>query len=214
MKRFEIFLRKFIVRRHQFQLQRRIEKSSQRTVWRNRPVSRWVYWLVLKSIISQRLVGFTRQKKETKNPATCVLVICCLTRVINGKMIEDEVIYNFWRSSLEDFFLSVIKPLGTYFNTLGCEKTEKECQICYPITDKIKRKQKWKGNSLFQSDKQRLALSYTVVFFFYSQSETLRSSWLVVNTARWTTNCTFYDLSIFFTTDFKFLWQVGGASRI
>ena len=116
VKRVEISLREFIVRRHQFQLQRRIEKSSQRTVWRKRPVSRWLYWLVLKSIISQRLVGFTRQKKETKNPATCVLVICCLTRVINGKMIEDEVIYNFWRSSLEDFFLPVIKPPGTYFN--------------------------------------------------------------------------------------------------
>ena len=27
----------------------------------------------------------------------------------------------------------------------GYEKTEKECQICYPITDKIKRKRKWKG---------------------------------------------------------------------
>ena len=41
---------------------------------------------------SQRLVGFTRQKKERKNHAACVLVICCcLTRVINGKIIEDEV---------------------------------------------------------------------------------------------------------------------------
>ena len=34
------------------------------------------YTLVLKSIISQRLVGFTRQKKERKNHAACVLVIC------------------------------------------------------------------------------------------------------------------------------------------
>ena len=75
-----------------------------------------VYWLVLKSIIPQRLVGFTRQKKETKNHAACVLVICCLTRVINGKIIEDEAIYNFWQFLVEDFFLPVIKPPGTYFN--------------------------------------------------------------------------------------------------
>ena len=46
--------------------------------------------MVLKSIISQRLVGFTRQKKERKNDAACVLVICCLTRHINGKIIEDR----------------------------------------------------------------------------------------------------------------------------
>ena len=78
------------------------------------------YWLVLKSIISQRLVGFTRQKKETKNHAPCVLVIWCLTRVINGKIIEDEAIYNFsvdfWGFLVEDFFLPVVKPPGTYFN--------------------------------------------------------------------------------------------------
>ena len=45
-----------------------------------------------------------------------MLVICCLTRVINGKIIEDEAIYNFWRFLVEDFFLPVIKPPGTYFN--------------------------------------------------------------------------------------------------
>ena len=45
-----------------------------------------------------------------------MLVICCLTRVINGKIIEDEVIYNFWRFLVEDFFLPVINPPGTYFN--------------------------------------------------------------------------------------------------
>ena len=68
--------------------------------------------------------------------------------------------------------------------------------------------------SLFQTDKQRLALNYTVILLIYSQCESLCSNWLAVNTARWTTNCTFYHLSIFFTTDFKLLWQVGGASRI
>ena len=74
------------------------------------------YWLVLKSIISQQLVRFTCQKKERKNHAAYVLVICCLTHVINGKIIEDEAIYNFWRFLVEDFFLSLIKPPGTYFN--------------------------------------------------------------------------------------------------
>ena len=72
--------------------------------------------MVLKSIISQRLVGFTRQKKERKNDAACVFVICCLTRHINGKIIEDEAIYNFWRFLVEDFFSPLIKPPGTYFN--------------------------------------------------------------------------------------------------
>ena len=38
---------------------------------------------------SQRLVGFTRQKKERKNHAACVLVICCLTRVIIGKIYNE-----------------------------------------------------------------------------------------------------------------------------
>ena len=108
VKGVEIPLREFIVRRHQFQLQRRIEGKGLS--------ADEFYWLVLKSIISQRLVGFTRQKKERKNHAACVLVICCLTRVINGKIIEDEAIYNFWRFLVEDFFLPVIKPPGTYFN--------------------------------------------------------------------------------------------------
>ena len=67
----------------------------------------------MESIISQRLVGFTRQKKERENLAAGVLVICCLTRVINGKIIEDEAIYKFWRFLVEEFFLSVIKPPGT-----------------------------------------------------------------------------------------------------
>ena len=57
-------------------------------------------WFWNQRIISQRLVGFTRQRKERKNNAACVLVICCLTRVINGKIIEDEAIYNF----LADFY--------------------------------------------------------------------------------------------------------------
>ena len=39
-----------------------------------------------------------------------------LTRVINGNIIEDEAIYNLWRFLVEDFFLPVIKPPGTYLN--------------------------------------------------------------------------------------------------
>ena len=74
------------------------------------------YRLVLKSVISHRLVGFTRRKKERKNHAACVLLICCLTRVINGKIIEDEASHNFWWFLVEDFFLPVIKRPGTYFN--------------------------------------------------------------------------------------------------
>ena len=42
-----------------------------------------------------------------------MLVICCLTRIINGKIIEDEVIYNIWQFFVEDFLL-VIKLPGTY----------------------------------------------------------------------------------------------------
>ena len=103
VKRVEISLREFIIRRHQFQLQRPVSRDE-------------FYWLVLKSIISQQLVGFTRRKKETKTRAAWALVICCFTRIINGKIIEDEAINNFWRFSVEDFFLPVIKPPGTYFN--------------------------------------------------------------------------------------------------
>ena len=117
VKRHETCLREFIVRRHKkFQLERIIEKAVKEPYEGKGLSADEFYWLVLKSIISQRLVGFTRQKKERKNHAACVLVICCLTRVINGKIIEDEAIYNFWRFLVEDFFLPVIKPPGTYFN--------------------------------------------------------------------------------------------------
>ena len=46
----------------------------------------------------------------------CLLSAVSRTRVINGKIIEDEASHNFWRFLAEDFFLPVIKPLGTYFN--------------------------------------------------------------------------------------------------
>ena len=117
VKRVEISPREFNIRKHQFQLQRRIEKQTVKERYKGKGLSAdEVYWLVLKSIISQRLVGFTRLQKETKNHAACVLVIWCLTRVFNSKIIEDEVIYNFWRFLVKDFFLPVIKPPETYFN--------------------------------------------------------------------------------------------------
>jgi len=116
VNRDKISLREFIVRRHQFQLKRTIAKAVKEPYEGKGLSADEFYWLVLKGIISQRLDGFTCQKKERKNHATCTLVICCLTRVINGKIIEDEVIYNFWRLLVEDFFLPVIKPPVTYFN--------------------------------------------------------------------------------------------------
>ena len=45
----------------------------------------------------------------------CLPRICLLTRVINGKVVEDEAIYNPQQFLVEDFLL-VIKPPGTYFN--------------------------------------------------------------------------------------------------
>ena len=45
-----------------------------------------------------------------------MLPVCFLTHVINGKVVEDEGIYNPQRSSVEDVFLLVIKPPGTYYN--------------------------------------------------------------------------------------------------
>ena len=53
---------------------------------------------------------------EERKEKSCCLCACYLIRVINGKVIEDEAIYNFWRFLVEDFFLPVIKPPGTYFN--------------------------------------------------------------------------------------------------
>ena len=35
---------------------------------------------------------------------------------VKTALIEDETIYNFWRFLVEDFYLPVIKPPGTYFN--------------------------------------------------------------------------------------------------
>ena len=61
-------------------------------------------------------VLLTRRKKGKIMLPVCLPRICLLTRVINGKIIEDEAIYNFWRFLVEDFFLPVIKPPGTYLN--------------------------------------------------------------------------------------------------
>ena len=83
VERDEISLREFIVRRHQ--------KKAVKEPYEEKGLSAdEFYRLVLKTIISQRLVGSARQKKERKNHAACVLVLCCLTRVISGKIIEHE----------------------------------------------------------------------------------------------------------------------------
>ena len=45
--------------------------------------------------------------------------MCLLSAVwpaLSSKIIEDGAIYNFWRVLVENFFLPVIKPPGTYFN--------------------------------------------------------------------------------------------------
>ena len=64
----------------------------------------YCFWKVSSPNGLSVLLANIRQKKESKNHAACVLVICCLTHVINGKVIEDEAIYNFWRFLVEDFF--------------------------------------------------------------------------------------------------------------
>ena len=69
VKRVKISLREFIVRRHQFQLKRRIKKAVKEPYEGKGLSPDEVYALVLKSIISQQLVSFTRDKKETKNHA-------------------------------------------------------------------------------------------------------------------------------------------------
>ena len=73
-------------------------------------------------------------------------------------------------------------------------------------------------------DKQRLALSYIAshagIFrgarlsqsYSFSTHSASHFDWLLIQLDK--TNCTFYHLSIFFTTDFKLLLQGGGASRI
>ena len=52
------------------------------------------------------------RRKKRKNHAACVLVICCLTRVIN----ETKRSVTFGDFLVEDFFLPVIKLPGIYFN--------------------------------------------------------------------------------------------------
>ena len=116
VKRDEISLREFIFRRHQFQLKRRIEKGSSRTVWRKRPVSRWVLLTGAEKYHLQTACRF--YSPEERKEKSCCLCACypCLTRVINGKIIADEAMHNFCRILVKDFFLPVMKPPGSYFN--------------------------------------------------------------------------------------------------
>ena len=117
VKRDEISPREFIVRRHKkFQLERRIEKAVKEPYEGKGLSSDEFYWLVLKvSSLNGLSVLLTRREKG-KDHAVCVLVIGCLTRVINGKVVEDEAIYSPQRFLVEVFFLLVLKPPGSYFN--------------------------------------------------------------------------------------------------
>ena len=107
VKRDEISLREFIVRRHQFQLKRRIEKKPLKNRMKERACQkmRFTDWF-WKVSSPNGLLGLLARRKKWK---------CCLTHVINGK-IEVEAIYNLQRFLVEEFFLPVIKPPGTYFN--------------------------------------------------------------------------------------------------
>ena len=49
---------------------------------------------------------YSAEERKEKSCCLCAQVICCLTHVINNKIIEDK----------EIFLLPFIKPPGTYFN--------------------------------------------------------------------------------------------------
>ena len=109
-------------------------------------------------------------------------------------------------------FLSRLKlPFPSLSNVLPRRLRKKGNGVPNLQSDNIKSSGKGDGReiSLFQTDKQRLALSYTVILFFYSQCGSLCSNWLAVNTARRTTNCTFYHLSIFFRQIANFCGKLG-----
>ena len=52
---------------------------------------------------------------EERKEKSCCLCACYLL-FDSCYQRQDEAIYNFWRFLVEDFFLPVIKPAGTYFN--------------------------------------------------------------------------------------------------
>ena len=89
--------------------------------------ARWVLfcWLILRSLVSQRLVLLTRRKKGKIMPLVCLLSAVwpqtyhaghalSTTRLLKTK--RSIILSDVW---FEDFFLlviDVIKPPGTYFN--------------------------------------------------------------------------------------------------
>ena len=92
----KISVREFIVRRHQFQLKRRIEKSKE-PYNKGKGLSADFYRGLLAGFEKYHLptaCRFCAPEERKENHAACVLVICRLTRDINGKIVEDEVIYN------------------------------------------------------------------------------------------------------------------------
>ena len=111
--------------RHLFQLERRIEKRSEKTRVKEKTCQLDEFcWLVLRSVFSQRLVLLTRRKKKY---TACVLVICCLTsdayhagyalsttRSLKTK--RSIIVSDFWFEGFFSLVIDVIKPPGIYFN--------------------------------------------------------------------------------------------------
>ena len=66
--------------------------------------------------------------EERKEKSCCLCACYLVTGVITGKIVEDEAIYDPQRFLVEDFFLLVIKPPGTYFNN----ELLPSCKLFFP----------------------------------------------------------------------------------
>ena len=73
------------------------------------------YWLVFRSLISQRLVLLTRRKKGN----IMLPAVCLLSAVWPNTSTKQPTLYqrpDCWRRFLVLLVIDVIQPLGTYFN--------------------------------------------------------------------------------------------------
>ena len=125
------FRTEFIVRnrkwRHQFQLEKGIEEDS----WKNCMKEKICqlgefYWLVFRSLISQRLVLLTRKKKRNiMLPAVCLLsAVWRQTPITQARLYQRP---DRWRRFLVLLVIDVLKPPGTYFNNwlqLSCRSSK------------------------------------------------------------------------------------------
>ena len=108
VKRDEISLREFIVRRsfRKKQLKNRMKEKECRQM-------SFTDWFSKDHLPTAcRFYSLEERKEKSYCLCACYLLFdpCC------ERIIEDKAIYNFWRFLVEDFFLPVIKPPGTYFN--------------------------------------------------------------------------------------------------